>query len=225
MKKKIILMGLVVLSVFILTGCNKKNNEDALKFKTDYEEVNGKKNKVGKENRTVNIPDDNPYVYISGKDLLEKINNKESFYIYFGSPLCPWCRSAVEKSIEVANKNKINKIYYLDIWNKDGEEIFRDKYILNDNNELEKINEGTSEYKEIINIFKNVLSDYVLEDKDGNKVSVGEKRIFAPNFIKVEKGKAIKLVEGTSSKQKDSREKLTKELLDDEEKIFNEFFK
>ena len=32
------------------------------------------------------------------------------------------------------------------------------------------------------------------------------------------------MVEGISDKQKDSREELTEEMLEDEEKIFNDFF-
>ena len=41
----------------------------------------------------------------------------------------------------------------------------------------------------------------------------------------VEKGKAVRLVTGVSDKQEDSREELTDEMLEDEEKIFTEFFK
>ena len=56
------------------------------------------------------------------------------------------------------------------------------------------------------------------------KISVGEKRIFAPNYIYVEKGTAKKLIAGTSDLQKNSRDELTKEILEDEEKIFQNFF-
>ena len=34
------------------------------------------------------------------KDILKRIDNKETFYVYFGDRLCPWCRSVIEKSIE-----------------------------------------------------------------------------------------------------------------------------
>ena len=37
-----------------------------------------------------------------------------------------------EKSIEVAKEKNIEKIYYIDIWDDDGNEILRDKYILHD---------------------------------------------------------------------------------------------
>ena len=159
------------------------------------------------------------------KELLEKIDNKETFYVYFGDELCPWCRSVIEKFIEVANKNKIKKVYYIKIWDKDGNEVLRSKYKLNDNNEIEEVQKGTDEYIKLLTTFDSLLSDYTLKDKDGKEVPVNEKRIYAPNFIYVKDGKGVKLVEGISEKQTDSREELTKEMLEDEEKIFNEFFK
>ena len=41
----------------------------------------------------------------------------------------------------------------------------------------------------------------------------------------VEDGKCIKKAEGISDKQKDAMEELSKEILEDEERLFNEFFK
>ncbi len=221
MKKRFLLGTLLFVFLFILTGC--KN--DALKFKEDYESMNGKENSMGKIHRTITIDEKNPYVYISPKDLVGKIENKETFYVYFGSTLCPWCRSVIEKSIEVAKNKGISKIYYVDIWDKDGNEILRDKYIINSNDELELTVEGTKEYKKLLAYFDSVLSNYTLKDSNGNTISTNEKRIFAPNFIYVEKGEAKNLVEGISDKQSDSREELTTEMLKDEENIFNGFFK
>ena len=65
----------------------------------------------------------------------------------------------------------------------------------------------------------------MVKDTEGNKISTEEKRIFAPNYIYVEKGVAKRITTGTSEKQTDSREELTKEILEDEEKLFNDFFK
>ena len=103
-------------------------------------------------------------------------------------------------------------------------EILRDTYRLNDDNEIELVTEGSKGYKELLKYFANVLSDYTLTDSEGNKISVGEKRIFAPNFIYVQKGKAVKIVEGISSYQENSRSELTDEILKDEEEQFKEFF-
>lgn len=219
MKKRIILLFLVF--IFFLTGCK----SDALKFKEDYESMNGKENASGKIHRTVNIDEKNPYVYASAKDIVNMIENKETFYVYFGSTLCPWCRSVIEKSIEVSKSKGITKIYYVDIWDKDGNEILRDKYSLNEDGSLELTIKGTEEYRKLLAYFDSVLSNYNLTDSNGNSVSTNEKRIYAPNFIYVEKGEAKNLIEGISEHQKDSREELTEEILKDEENIFNGFFK
>ena len=220
MKKNLLLIICLTLLVFI-TGCE---NKKALEFKKEYESMNGVESKSGKVHRTVSINKNNPYEKVNAKDIVEKINNKETFYVYFGDKLCPWCRSVVEKSIEVAKDKKINKIYYVAIWNDEGEEILRDKYTL-ENNELKKIVDGTEEYYKLLDKFKDLLSDYTLANENGEKIETGEKRIFAPNYIYVEKGVPKTLISGISEKQTDSREELTTEILEDEEKIFNEFFK
>lgn len=219
--KKYLVLVIVVLSL-VLVGCEKKNY--ALEFKKEYESLNGEKNKNGKEHRSVTIDNDNPYEKVNASEIVKKIENKETFYIYFGDKLCPWCRSVIEKSIEVAKNNKIEKIYYVPIWNDDGEEILRDKYEFVDG-ELKKTIDGTSEYQKLLEYFNDLLEDYTVKDTEGNKISTEEKRIYAPNYIYVEKGVAKRITTGTSDKQTDSREKLTKEILEEEEKLFNDFFK
>ena len=218
--KKICLFAIALL--VILTGCTNKN---ALDFKKEYEALNGKENASGKVHRTINISEDNPYEKVSSKKILELIGNKETFYVYFGDEMCPWCRSVIEKSIEVAKKNNIKKIYYVKIWDSEGNEVLRSKYKLNDSNEPELVQKGTDDYYELLKKFDKVLADFTLSTKTGEKINVNEKRIYAPNFIYVEKGVPIKIVEGISDKQKDSREDLTKEILKDEEDLFNKFFK
>ncbi len=225
MKKKYLLVIFMSLILLFTTSCSNKNdNEDAIKFKEEYESLNDTKNANDMLHRTVNIDENNPFVYATGQEIVEKIENKETFYVYFGSAYCPWCRSAIEKAIEVANKNKIEKIYYVNIWDGDHVEILRDTYVLNDKGKLEQTYSGGEGYQELLKYFDGVLEDYTLTDKDGKKVSVGEKRIFAPNYIYVENGEAKKLIEGTSDLQKDSREEFTEEILKDEEKIFEDFF-
>ena len=225
MKKKILVLVLLTLSV-VLTGCFKKDNKDALKFKEDYEEINGKENASGKIHREVEISKKNKFVEITPEELVKKIDNKESFYVYFGSRLCPWCRSVIEKADEISRKNKIDKIYYIDVWDDLGNEIFRDKYEINEDGELKQSFKGAEEYKKVLNsIDEALLRDYTINDSEGNTIEVGEKRIYAPNYVYFKNGKGIRLVTGKSDKQTDSREELTKEILEDETNIFNEFFK
>lgn len=220
MKKRLVFI-LTLVFVLILTGCTSNSGKE---FKEEYESLNGLTNKNGKEHRTLNIDSDNPFEKITAKELVEKIEDEETFYVYFGDKLCPWCRSVIGKAIEVAKNKDIDKIYYVAIWDDEGTEILRDKYELKDG-ELEKTIEGTEEYKKFLEYFDNVLSEYNLTDSEGNKISTGEKRIYAPNFIYVENGETVRLVTGISEKQTDSRDELTEEILKDEEDAFNKFFK
>ena len=223
--KKIIMILLVFASVVLLSGCDKEDNVNkaALAFKEEYESLNGKTNAKGAEHRSVTISEDNPFEKITTKELIEKIENDETLYVYFGDRLCPWCRSVIEKAIEVANAKIIKKIYYIKIWDDEGKEVLRDKYEIVDK-KLTKTIEGTEDYYKLLNIFDSVLSEYNVTDSKGKKVSTNEKRIYAPNFIFVEKGEVKTLVEGISEKQTESRATLTEEMLADEKTIFEEFF-
>ena len=218
--KKLFWGSLVLLFLFGTCGCEKSDGE---KFKEEYEALNSEVNSSGKNYRKLEINRKNPFVYSSAEEIVKKIENKETFYVYFGSSYCPWCRSVMEKLIEVANEKNISKIYYVDIWEGDHKEILRDTYKLVDG-KLEKTQEGGPFYDEILKYFDSVLADYTLTDEDGNVVSVGEKRIFAPNIISVVDGQPTRLVEGISSKQKGSMDELTDEILEEEKQIFEYFF-
>lgn len=227
MKKyfKYLLLFILVLGV---TACKKEDkkqvSKSALAFKEEYEVLNGKTNASGKEHRSITINENNPFEKITTEELLKKINNKESLYVYFGDPLCPWCRSVLEKAIEVANKNNIEKIYYIKIWDEEGNEVLRSKYTLDKKDNPKLVTPATDDYYSLLRIFKDLLKDYVLTTSKGKEIKIGEKRIFAPNFIYVENGIAKKLVSGISDKQTDSRAELTKEILQDEDNIFKDFF-
>ena len=225
MKKKLLLIISLFALVTLLTGCTEEKNKDALKFKEEYESLNGKKNAKGMEHRTISIDEDNPFVYKTGDEIVEMIESKETFFVYFGDTQCPWCRSVIEKAIEVAKENNVKKIYYVKIWDDDHNEVLRDVYTVNDDGSIEKTFEGAKSYPILLKYFDSVLSDYSLSDSDGNKLESPEKRIYAPNFIYVKNGIAKKMVEGISDLQKDARAELTKEMLEDEEKQFNELFK
>ena len=218
--KKYILTIIAVLCVVLLSGCNK----DAAKFKEDYESLNGVEAN-GKTHRTVTIDADNPFVYTTGEEIVKKIENKESFYLYVGDTMCPWCRSVIEMAIKKSKEYGVSKIYYIHIWDSEHNEIFRDKYELQEDGTMKKTIEGTEGYNKLLTYFDSVLSDYTLTDANGKKIETGEKRIYAPNFFYVYKGEVKKMVEGISSKQIDARQELDEELLEDEAKIFDDYFK
>ena len=98
--KKVLLTFCLLVSTFMLTGC--KN--EGIKFKQNYESLNGKENKYGGTYRSVTIPENNPFVYTTATDIIEKIENNETFYVYFGDELCPWCRSVIEKASEIRRR-------------------------------------------------------------------------------------------------------------------------
>lgn len=223
MKKEFGFIFVILIGLFIVTGCG--GNSDSLKFKEEYESLNGTKTSYSDSNyRSINISKNNPFVYSSADDILDMINNKETFYVYFGSSYCPWCRSVIEEAINSADSNNIDKIYYVDIWDGFHNEILRDTYELDSEGIARKTKNGTGTYYKLLKKFDNVLKDYTLTNDSSEEVNVGEKRIFAPNFIYVENGKAKKAITGISDKQKNSDSKLSKDILNDENEAFDKFF-
>lgn len=218
MKKKLVLIisAIVVIAsiVYLIVINTDKENKttltDAEKFKTEYEKINGNINeKYNVVTREVDIPKDNPIVYISPENLVEKMDNKETFVVYFGFANCPWCRSVIETMFKVAKDYKINKIYYVDVSN------IRDTYKLDEDNKPVVSTEGTSGYYKLLDKFSKVLEDYILTDEDGNEVPTGEKRIYAPNIVGVINGEAKELETGISELQTDAYMDLTEEMKDD----------
>jgi len=154
----------------MITGCGKSANtkSDNAKFMKEYESLNNTKAPYGdnEDYREISISEDNPFVYSSAKEIVNMIDNKETFYVYFGSAHCPWCRSVIEQAIKTANKNNIKKIYYVNIWKGFHEEILRDTYELDDNNEPKKAKDGTDEYYKLLDKFNDLLEDYTLTTED-----------------------------------------------------------
>ena len=204
--KKIISILLIVVLMISVTGCVISNDiKDSEKFKEEYESQNGKKSKSGKEYRKVSIAEDNPFVYTTAEDISKKMDNKETFIVYFGFSTCPWCRSIIEELIKCAKDSKVDKIYYVDVLD------IRDTKELDEEGNIKTTKEGTKGYKELIDKMSNVLSDYTTT-KEGKEISLEEKRIYAPNVIAVVNGKATKLEEGISEDLKDPYMELTEEM-------------
>lgn len=204
--KKIISILLIVVLMISVTGCVISNDiKDSEKFKEEYESQNGKKSKSGKENRKVSIPEDNPFVYTTAEEISKKMDNKETFIVYFGFSTCPWCRSIIEELIKCAKDSKVDKIYYVDVLD------IRDTKEIDEEGNIKTTKEGTKGYKELIDKMSNVLSNYTTT-KEGEEISLEEKRIYAPNVIAVVNGKATKLEEGISEELKDPYMELTEEM-------------
>ena len=213
MKKVILIIIVIAVIVGSVVAINYYNltKTDGYKFKIEYEKLNGKKSKMGKKNRTVSIPAENPIVYATADDIVKKINKNETFLVYFGFSECPWCRSMIENLIEVTKKKHIREVYYVDVLNirdikevKDGEVVTTKK--------------GTNGYMKLLEQLDGVLSDYKLVDENGNRVEVNEKRIYAPNLVGIVNGKAEKLEQGISPREHDPYMKLTKKMNNESKK-------
>ena len=224
--KKILIISLLVFMIMGITGCGKKENkisEDAKKFKEEYESFNNTSNEYF-EYRNITIEEKNPIVYSTDSEIVEKIENKETFIVYFGDPECPWCRSVIEKAMKSANDNNIDKIYYVRFWDGFHNELIRDVYELNSKNKPVEKTKGSDAYYKLLEYLDNVLKEYTLKDKNGKIISVNEKRIFLPNFVAIVDGEAKELVTGKSEKQESYNDELTKEILTEETETFNNFF-
>lgn len=220
--KKIIPI-IIIICLLAVTGCDKQSSID---FKKEYEDLNGKTIRDDIKYRSLNISKDNPYVKVSIDEIEKKINNKETFYLYVGDSLCPWCRSGLEKMIEVAKKENIKTIYYVDFWDDSHNEILRDLYdveIDNGNVDFVKIKEETHGYKTLLSKVSDYVQDYTIM-KDGKEYNVGIKRIYGGDHFYFENGECQKYVSLRSDKLLNANDELTEEVLKDQEQKFTKFF-
>ena len=231
MKKKLLVVLTVLVGLTALTGCTlfkKEHRQAALDFKKEYEQINDKVARGDLKYRSLNINEDNPYVKVDPSEIVKKIENKETFYLYVGDHLCPWCRSGLEKAVEVAMKEGIKDIYYIDFWDDNHTEILRDLYTV----ELDKKNkpkftktrDANPEYVKILDAVKDFAQDYTI-DKDGNTYNVGVKRLFGGDHFYFKDGKCEKYMSLRSDKLAGSFDPLTEEVLKDQEEVFTKFFK
>lgn len=215
--KKLTKILLIIILMITVTGCGVKKVEetDAAKFKKEYESLNGtKREKDGKTIRTISIPENNPIIYSNAKEIVKKMEKKETFVVYFGFSDCPWCRSVIEELIKAAQENEVDKIYYVDV-----KEI-RDVKELDEENKVITSKEGSKDYMTLIEKMKDVLESYELQTEDGETISTGEARIYAPNVVVVSKGVAKQMESGNSDSQEDPYQKLTDKM---KKETYNKF--
>lgn len=192
-KKKIILMSffclIALLSIWVKV--NKfEINEDALKFKEEYESLNNegyKKIEISKNNQ----------IKYSNYEEIVNVLTKGTGIIYLGFPECPWCRNAVPVLLDAATETGVEKIYYYNALS------IRDKKSLDKNGEIVIEKEGSKEYKKLVE----VLYDYLGEYEGLNDPSI--KRIYFPTVIFVKDGIIKGLHVSTVDSQKDPSKNLT----------------
>lgn len=198
-------LAAIVLVLNIQKVISNNSQTDGIKFKEEYEKLNGKKNDQGKKYREITIDSKNKMVYKTTEEVLNLIDKKKSFVLYFGFDTCPWCRSVLPTLASIS-KELNQEVYYIDV--KD----IRDTFELDDDNKPKLVKKGSKDYGKLLEKLEPVLEDYTLTDSDNNEIKVGEKRIYAPSIVSVIDGKAKELTTGISDKQTDGYMKLTKEM-------------
>ena len=186
---KVTVSILIVATLIVVSLCAysvKKHPEietsDAIKFKEEYESLNGVVDEITNEvYSNVIISSDNPIIYKSDEEILDLLNS-ETAIVYFGYASCNECREVLKSLLDIAKDYPDKKVYYVDI--KD----IRDTFILNDGN-VEQTKEGTNAYQEILKKLKEYLYEYYIEDEDGEKYDTKTTRLNAPTIVAIKEGK------------------------------------
>ena len=210
MKKEIILLIVLVISVILISLKLPVVENDAIKFKKEYEELNNKDTGYNKKYIEMNIEKENPMIYVSYDKLINIIKN-DTAIIYFGFPECPWCRNAVPVLIDTAKELGIDKIYYYNAV------TIRDKKTLDEKGNIIIEEEGTKEYKELVELLYEHLPIY--DGLNDNKI----KRLYLPTVLFVKNGKILGLHTSTVDSQKDPYKKLTNEQYQELKSIYFDY--
>lgn len=225
-KEKILLICLPILCALAaiigyLKVINNNNNEDAIKFKEEYEALNGVEVTEDLKYSKLNISENNPIKYSNYDELLEIIKNKTGV-IYLGFPECPWCRSALPILFDVVKDNDIKTIYYMNILNE------RDSYVVQDGELVYAVDEdgnekkGTKGYFKLLKALDKHLTEYTVSF-EGKTYETEEKRIYAPTVIFVRDGKVLGLHVSTVESQKSGFDKMTDEQKDELYAIYEDY--
>ncbi len=220
------LIAVAILIVFIGNSKKEEYKQSALDFKEEYEKVNGLTMRDDIKYRSLDIDKKNPYVKVSIDEIAKKINNKESFYLYVGDHLCPWCRSGIEKMIEVANREKVDTIYYVDFWDDEHNEILRDLYEVKQDRKKVKIvqtKEATEGYKVLYDAVKDYIQDYVIT-KDGKDYNVGVKKVYGGDHFFFNKGVCERYVTLRVPSLEKATDELTESVLKEQDETYTKLF-
>jgi len=210
-KKYGLIVGLILVLIIVSVGYVFINREesDAIKFKEEYEKLNGTSNSVGKEHMSVQIKDNNPIIYTNYEEVFNILDNGTAV-IYFGFPSCPWCRALINPLFDASVEAGIDKIYYLNNMED------RDTKILGEDGKIVIKKDSTDEYKKLVEKLYDHLGVYEgLKDKT-------IKRLYFPTVLFVKDGKVVDIHIGTLDEQEDPRVPFTEDERQELVKILKE---
>ena len=206
MKKKIIVIIILIILIGVAIACNfnfKKPDKkettvsDAVKFKEEYEKLNGEINSNNqKKYPKIDIPKDNVIKYADVNEILDILKNKTGV-IYFGYPECPWCRNAIPVLLNAAVGTGLGQIYYYNA------NQIKNILEVDDNGKIIETQKEKEGYRDLLAALDSILEEYTLTDKNGNTVHTGEKRIYVPLVVFVKDGEIIGYHSATVESQED----------------------
>lgn len=178
-------------------------NADALKFKKEYESLNGEK-------LDVTISEGNKMKYATWEEVMELLEHGTGV-IYFGFPECPWCRNAVPVLLNSAEDTNIEEILYFNA------RSIRDVKHLDEYGNIVTDKEGTPEYYQLVEKLSPVLEPY--EGLNDDTI----KRLYFPTVVFVKDGNLLGSQIGTVKSQIDPSVKLTKAQSDELYQIYTNY--
>ena len=217
MKKVLIL---IICMLFVLTGCS----NDGKEFAEKYESMNGKKSVHGDIFRTIELSDDNVFVKTTIEDVAKMIRNKETFYLYVGDEMCPWCRATIESADQVSRELGIEKIYYLELWDDDHKELFRDQLEIMADGSIKTIIPQSEDYKLLVSLGGTLLKKYELFDANRNMQIYDEYRVYGANYFYVLNGELKRFTTSITPKLTDKFMDLTDEIREEQKEEYEKFF-
>lgn len=222
-RNKIILFITIICTIVVVGICTlaiinhekelkEQKTSDAIKFKEEYESLNGTVSASNNTFPTVTLPEESTLKYITEAEAVEILKNEKGV-IYFGFNKCPWCRTMVTSLVNASKEYEV-PLYYLDILD------IRDNFEVVEG-ELKKTKEGTEAYYEILKLLDSKLEDYIIMDGE-KKYETKEKRLYAPTVVAVDNGKIKKFHVGTVESQKSGFDILNEREQKELDKIFTE---
>ena len=170
--------------------------KDEVKFKKEYESINGQTNSNEEILIDVTIAEDNNVKYIS-LDEAVKLMKKDSGIIFFAFPTNQKSRIAVQVLINAMSNTDLDKIYYVNVRPNDDEASdLRDIYTIT-KKKVQKSKDASDSYYELLKLLDKYLPKYTLTNSSGDLVNTGEKRLSVPTLISFNKGNIGKYIEGT----------------------------
>ena len=177
------ILALVVVIVAIVVACSNRGTADEVKFKNEYEKLNGEKTANGSEYQTLKIDSKNKVKYATLSEAVDFLEEGTGL-VYFGMPNCPWCRGILPTLLEKVNCSCLANLLYVDMTD------LRNTFTIQDDEPVET-KKAENAYYRALNILDDYLDNYKVTDGDGVEHVLKEKRIYVPLVVAVKDGRVV----------------------------------